>query len=142
VTDILPPFSTIKRVRKLGRPKKTCVHCLDGCNICNPPKRKTPVKRVSKKRGIPKRVGKLGTVRLAGEAMRELRWKCFERDRGICQACGTLTVGGEMAHIKTKRNNGDTLDNVRWLCRYCHHIEHSYGKSGIKPVPAKAKGDA
>jgi 5-methylcytosine-specific restriction endonuclease McrA len=118
VTDLLPPFSTIKR--------------------------KTPVKRVSKKRGVPKRVGKLGTVRLRGMALRKLRWECYVRDQGHCRECNKAALWeyGEMAHVRTKRNNGDTLSNVRWLCNRCHGIEHSYGKSGIKPVPAKAKGDA
>jgi hypothetical protein len=48
---------------------------------------------------------------------------------------------GHMAHIKAKRRNGDSLDNVRTLCAECHGLEHAYGPSGIKPCPPKERVD-
>lgn len=112
-------------------------------------------KEVKKMKGIkpkPKkgsRVGKLGIVRLVGKELTRLRLECFERDGYRCQECGRLVSWngeermyfdylatfprGEMAHIRTKRNNGDTLDNVRTLCPDCHRLEHNGGK----PVPSK-----
>jgi 5-methylcytosine-specific restriction endonuclease McrA len=94
------------------------------------PPRKKPVRKVR---------AKARPGRLKGKAMTALRIACFERDKGMCQECGRFPGWwwGEMAHIRAKRNNGDTLDNVRWLCSRCHMIEHSYGKSGVKPVPKK-----
>lgn len=118
-------------------------------------------KRVSQKRK-KSRVGKLGIVRLAGADLEALRRQCFERDDYACRDCGRRVawseqeeqlVGskwawsnafgfpvGQMAHIRTKRNNGDTLDNVRTLCPDCHTKEHQYGPSGKKPCPSKGRG--
>ena len=71
------------------------------------------------------RVGKLGIIRRTGKDLEELRAECFERDRGVCQDCRVATLFGaphehphsfHMAHYRGKRNNGDTLDNVRCLC--------------------------
>jgi 5-methylcytosine-specific restriction endonuclease McrA len=101
--------------------------------------KRTRIAPVSRKRrersGKP---GKLGTVRLYGGDLEMLRWRCFERDRFRCVQCGfygyldTL----EMAHIRTKRNNGDTLDNVVTMCHACHEKSHN---AGGKPCPPKAK---
>lgn len=87
------------------------------------------------------KVGKLGTVRLKGKDYEALRVECFERDLGNCRECGTPTLFNSpheyrnsfhMAHIRTKRNNGDTINNVRTLCGECHRAEHS-----PKAVPRK-----
>lgn len=121
------------------------------------PPRKTQLKRyarispVSRKRlkrsGRP---GKAGIVRLYGKDLRALRRQCFERDRFRCVICGCLVAWdrkeaedlglpvGEMAHKKTKRNNGDTLDNVETMCRADHSKSHNCGG---KPLPKKARGD-
>jgi 5-methylcytosine-specific restriction endonuclease McrA len=44
-----------------------------------------------------------------------------------------------MAHITAKRRGGDSLENVKTLCAQCHHLEHVFGPSMTKPVPAKPK---
>jgi 5-methylcytosine-specific restriction endonuclease McrA len=77
--------------------------------------------------------------RLKGKALEKLRTECFERDRYLCCECGKRVywTTGHMAHIKAKRMYGDYLYNVRTLCAGCHLIEHSYGKSGVKPCPPK-----
>ena len=86
--------------------------------------------------------------RLKGEGILVLREACFERDRGICVRCGIplrLERGHwnsmEMAHLRGKRNWGDSLDNVRALCgpwaNGCHRTEHIFGKTLTKPVPPK-----
>jgi 5-methylcytosine-specific restriction endonuclease McrA len=96
------------------------------------PPRTKPVRRVR---------AKARPGRLKGKAMTDLRWACYLRDLGACQECRRFTHWelGQLAHIRAKRNNGDTLDNVRWLCADCHRIEHSYGKSGVKPCPPKQR---
>jgi 5-methylcytosine-specific restriction endonuclease McrA len=129
--------------------------------------RRSPIKRgrpVKKVRSKP-RAG-----RLKGAALEKLRRECFERDGYRCQAWEMGVVGwfrvefpshresipifglrrcrksvtwesGHMAHIKAKRRNGDSLDNVRTLCAECHGLEHAYGPSGIKPCPPKERVD-
>lgn len=88
------------------------------------------------------KVGKLGIVRLTGKDYEALRLACWERDEGKCRNCGKNTLIGmpqecsdayHMAHIRTKRNNGDTLENVRTLCGDCHRAEHN-----PKAVPRKS----
>lgn len=73
-------------------------------------------------------------VRLEGADLRKLRMDCWLRDLCSCVDCGVSTLWNkrfdgdplayEMAHIRTKRNNGDTLDNVKTLCAACHRREH------------------
>jgi 5-methylcytosine-specific restriction endonuclease McrA len=105
-----------------------------------PLKHKTHLAPVGKKRrkrnGKP---GKCGIVRLYGKNLEALRETCFERDRRRCVDCGRRLVlergfvdSMQMAHVRTKRNNGDTLDNVRSKCGDCHHREHN-----PKAVPPK-----
>jgi 5-methylcytosine-specific restriction endonuclease McrA len=115
-SDILPPYTTLNR--------------------------KKPVRKVR---------AKARPGRLKGKAMDQLRRECFERDGYRCQmifyvtnmgvalTCGKPVTWetGHMAHIGAKRRHGDSLENVRTLCAECHHIEHSYGKSGVKPCPKK-----
>lgn len=106
--------------------------------------RRTRLKPVSgRKRKRSGQAGKLGIVRLSGLALRELRIRCWLRDGGCCCECKrAVTIDGHypwdgvmhMAHIRTKRNNGDTIDNVRTLCPECHGKEHN---AGGKPCPAK-----
>ena len=88
--------------------------------------------------------GKLGIVRLYGKDLAKLREDCYWRAAGRCELMlsGCLdnagwTVG-QMAHIKAKRNNGDTLDNVRWSCAPCHAKSHNCNG---KPVPPKGSGE-
>jgi 5-methylcytosine-specific restriction endonuclease McrA len=67
--------------------------------------------------------------------MTKLRLACWERDQGICQVCGVSTFwearfdgdpqAYHMAHIRNKRNYGDTLDNVQCLCARDHMREHA-----------------
>jgi 5-methylcytosine-specific restriction endonuclease McrA len=85
--------------------------------------------------------------RLKGKELYQLRWDCYNRDKGRCQECNRLTHWHSenelsadlyhMAHIKAKRIGGDNLANVRTLCGDCHRKEHQYGPSMTKPVPAK-----
>lgn len=99
---------------------------------------------VSKKRS-KSRVGKLGIVRLARKDMTELREQAYDRAQGICEmklpGCKKYAgwLSGHLAHIRTKRNNGDRLDNVQWACDSCHGISHQYGPSGQKPCPPKER---
>jgi 5-methylcytosine-specific restriction endonuclease McrA len=77
--------------------------------------------------------------RLKGEALSELRRKCFDRDRMRCVDCGDVVTweSGHMAHVGGKRRHGDSLSNVRTKCGACHRREHLWGKSMTKPVPPK-----
>lgn len=93
--------------------------------------RRTPIRRYKPKPDV--RIGKLGTVRLSGPAMAELRLTCWRRDGGICQECGqrvnpffhhSFSNSYHMAHKRNRRMYGDTLDNVRALCGDCHRAEH------------------
>lgn len=77
--------------------------------------------------------------RLKGKALKKLRWECYERDGRQCVECGrSVPFDGDiytrmhMAHIGAKRRHGDSLDNVRTLCFWCHDKEHN-----PKAVPAK-----
>ena len=87
-------------------------------------------------------VGKVGIVRRTGAALEALRWDCYYRDNQRCVTCKRwvrFERGEEdsmhMAHVRGKRNNGDTLDNVRTKCGYCHLVlEHN-----PKSVPRKVK---
>lgn len=108
---------------------------------CAPKMRsRKPMKKFS---GKGSRVGKLGIVRLTGDDLADLRVQCFIRDGWKCQGCGCeVSMNGlfrfkraEMAHIRTKRNHGDTLSNVRTLCPDCHRLEHNGGK----PCPPKVQ---
>jgi 5-methylcytosine-specific restriction endonuclease McrA len=87
------------------------------------------------------RVGKLGIVRLTEEDLEQLRRQCYERDQGKCVVCGVKLRwepgywdSMHMAHVRTKRNNGDTLDNVQAKCPGHHWQEHN-----PKAVPRKAR---
>jgi 5-methylcytosine-specific restriction endonuclease McrA len=107
-----------------------------------------------RKKAVRKVRAKARPGRLKGKAMEQLRRECFERDGYRCQGVFKIEYlelkcdrhvtweSGHMAHVGAKRRHGDSLENVRTLCAECHIREHSYGKSGIKPCPAKAKGDA
>ncbi len=91
---------------------------------------------------MARRVGKLGIVRLTGKHMEELRRACYERDHQRCVNCFRWLRferwhenSMHMAHVRTKRNNGDTLDNVVTKCWHCHLVlEHN-----PKSVPRKVK---
>src|ERR1039458_3528835 len=78
--------------------------------------------------------GHCGIVRLYGADLTALRLECYRRDGGCCQweengmKCskllpvdGDIFTRAHMAHIKNKRNYGDTLENIRILC-YQHHM--------------------
>ena len=76
-------------------------------------------------------------IRLKGKAKTEFRRKVAERAGEFCDVCGVhaprLWRGrfnrlwcGHVAHIKSYgAGGGDTMDNVKWKCNYCHiEIEH------------------
>lgn len=97
--------------------------------------RRTRIRPVSLKR--KSRVGKLGIERLVGKDMTKLRVECFRDCDDACVDCGRLLAFdeeesiatglpiGQMAHKRTKRNNGDSRDNVQLKCPDCHHKEHN-----------------
>lgn len=72
-------------------------------------------------------------------AWRETREYIYNRDKGLCQDClakGIVAPGQEVHHIKfldpNNMNNIDiTLgaDNLRLLCKECHHNRHNKRKS-------------
>lgn len=109
-------------------------------------RRYAPIKRtaVKKKRSKPR------PGRLQGKKLYDLRWACYNRDKGLCQKCGVLTHWMQdelapdlyhMSHIKAKRIGLDTLENVEVLCGACHRQFHQYGPSMKKPVPPKPRRD-
>ena len=77
--------------------------------------------------------------RLKGKEMRNLRLLAFIRDLGLCVDCGLALLWEtfHLAHVRAKRRNGDSLENVCCKCPNCHILEHAYGKSMQKPVPRK-----
>ena len=92
--------------------------------------------------------GKLGRIRLKGEALAALRrecftrdgWKCtrFDRDSGAIVPCpcsrSVSWASGHMAHIVSRGAGGsDVIENVHTMAGECHMLEHAGGK----PVPAK-----
>jgi 5-methylcytosine-specific restriction endonuclease McrA len=125
-SDLLPPFSTIKR--------------------------KTPVKRVRAKARPNRKKGK-AMEQLRRECFERDHYLCQGTiwtewpdviSGGWFRAgwpCGKPVTweSGHMAHIGAKRRHGDNLENVRTLCAECHMREHSYGKSGVKPCPPKQR---
>lgn len=71
--------------------------------------------------------GRTGRVRLKGDALTELRQRCFDWSGGRCVECGRLILWAtfEMAHIQGRGANGsDKLSNLRALCGRCHNDEH------------------
>jgi hypothetical protein len=94
--------------------------------------------------GIP---GKLGRIRLKGEALAALRRQCFTRDGWKCTKidngkiipcpCGRSVswASGHMAHIVSRGAGGsDVIENVHTMTGECHMLSHN---AGGKPVPAK-----
>lgn len=86
-------------------------------------------------------------VRLTGNAMRKLRMDRFLLDGGRCVDCRCLvSFNGNnpkmppmhLAHVRNKRMYGDSLENTRTKCSFCHSKEHSGGK----PCPPKGITDA
>lgn len=93
--------------------------------------RYTPIRR---KRATPRR--RKTVVRLTGEALRELRWQCWNRDNGRCVACGIRVYfearfagdpeAYDLAHVKSRGAGGDdSLLNTRTLCHQCHMNQHA-----------------
>lgn len=87
---------------------------------------------------------KPGIVRLVGKDLQALRLACFMKYGGVCQDCGRRVLleapdeapyKADMAHRRTKRNNGDTLDNTILLC----HEDHMRRHNGGKPCPKKER---
>jgi nitrate/TMAO reductase-like tetraheme cytochrome c subunit len=85
-------------------------------------------------------------VRLKGKALEALRREVWERDKESCVRCGRWVrlEGGywdsmHHAHKQGRGANGpDTPENTEAACIFCHiGIEHSYGRTGMKPVRAK-----
>lgn len=88
---------------------------------------------------------KPGIVRLKGKDSTALRIACFMKYGGICQDCGRRVFlearedapyKADMAHLRGKRNHGDTLDNTILLC----HEDHMRRHNGGKPCPSKHGG--
>ena len=95
--------------------------------------------------------------RLKGKDMESLRREAFDRDGYRCQhvlVCAEMNFEelkpilclrpitwetGHLAHIISRGAGGkDELSNVLTKCPFHHMVaEHSYGPSGIKPVPKK-----
>lgn len=105
-----------------------------------PRRLKRSTKPIRPRKKAERRVGKLGIVRLSGQALVDLRNACYMRDHGLCRECGKpLLFDAEwkghpdryhMAHIGNKRMYGDTIENVRALCGDCHRAEHGNPRRG------------
>ncbi len=120
--------------------------------------RRTPIKRSGKPRA--KRPGGPRRGRLSPEGMGALRRAVFERDGYLCQHVTGEYVDlegdphvrqcyepvtwktGHLAHITSRGAGGhDTLENCTTKCAFHHAVvEHTYGKSGVKPCPPKGNG--
>jgi len=97
---------------------------------------------------MARRVGKLGIVRLDGKDLNELRNQCYLRDNGMCVECGRFIVehpdsifqanAYHMAHTRNKRMWGDTLENVRSKCWWCHGVKEHANGGMDKIIPAKS----
>lgn len=64
---------------------------------------------------------------LKGDDIRERRTDVYERDKGICQKCGSFADWnrGHMHHLQGGLvGRCDDLTNLQWLCPPCHHKEH------------------
>ena len=90
---------------------------------------------------------KPGIVRVKGKKMDALRMFVFLRDKGCCTKCGRRVALTEedatwrmptmhLAHIRNKRNHGDTPENTRSRCPECHLV----GDHNPKSVPPKHGG--
>lgn len=114
--------------------------------------KRTPIRKVRSK----PRPG-----RLKGEDMEALRREVFERDGYLCQHMKVVMIdwklgklykmcrepvsweSGHLAHVVSRGRGGkDEASNCVTKCAACHiGIEHSYGSSGVKPVPKKVATD-
>jgi hypothetical protein len=108
--------------------------------------KRSRINPISKKRRLRSGIaGKLGIVRLFGKDMEALRLTAYLRSNGFCEMerDGSRCYEPvsyeycELAHIRAKRNNGDSLDNVLISCRACHHRSHN-----PKVVPPKPLSEA
>jgi len=102
-----------------------------------PLKRSGPPRRNRDKSPIEVTVGKLGRIRLKGDALAALRRRVFLRDKWACQNCGAICgwASGHLAHYKSRGAGGsDTEENTRLLCADCHQKSHNCGG---KPLPSK-----
>ena len=71
---------------------------------------------------------RLNETRRRGQA--DLKWQALIRDGFYCRGCG-VTVTAQTSHadhiVPVHRfanfQQAHTLDNIKTLCRYCHHVE-------------------
>lgn len=117
-------------------------------------KRSRPNPISKKRRARSGKPGKLGIVRLYGDDLQALRRECYVRDNGRCQweedgvKCnkhlpfeGMTDRRAHMAHIRNKRNHGDTLENVRILCPY-HHLVSEHNPKSVPPKGAPCQTES
>ena len=77
-------------------------------------------------------VGKLGRVRLKGEALEVLRRYRFTMDGWRCVDCGRAVgwVSGHLSHTVSRGAGGsDTIENTRTRCEDCHLVHQHNPKS-------------
>ncbi len=102
------------------------------------------------KRGKPpkKKRAKPRPGRLDAAGIQAQRVRIFERDKGVCEDCGTLTIFNapeewdnsfHRAHRRNKRMYGDDDSNVKCSCGKCHRRYHQNGPSLEKPCPPKPR---
>ena len=87
----------------------------------------------------PFKPGKLGRIRLKGEALAALRRECFTRDGWCCVLCGAPVswASGHMMHRKSRGAGGsDVIDNVDTGCGNCHQKSHNCGGQPLPRRPA------
>ena len=112
--------------------------------------KRSRINPISKKRRARSGIaGKLGIIRLYGRDMEALRMAAFLRSKGFCEMLRPTDHPAfsavrcyepitwetfELAHIKARRNGGDTMDNVLVACKTCHRNSHN---AGGKPCPPK-----
>ena len=62
--------------------------------------------------------------RLSGRALQRRNDRIKLRDQYTCQACGLVSIKGNVDHHVPLAEGGDDLDqNLRWLCLDCHAIK-------------------
>jgi len=71
------------------------------------------------------------TQRIRGWQLTKIRRRIGIRDGYTCQACGGVTVAGEVDHVMPLHLGGAEGDeNRQWLCKDCHSAKSAQEEKG------------